>query len=303
MGGKLALAVHGGAWEIPDEAVEACREGCRRALQRGWEVLAQGGTALDACEEAIARLEDAPIFDAGIGSHLNRNGRVQLDAILMDGRTLKAGAVAAVERIRNPVRVARLVLERSPHMMLVGLGAEQFAVEHGVMLCNPAELVVAREVELWQRCQQEASADRSQSQRTEKQSGTVGAVARDAAGNLAAGTSTGGSPYKYPGRLGDSPLIGCGCYADNRSGAISATGCGEAIMRVVLAKAAADLLAAGVNAQEAAQRAVALLAERTAATGGLILVDNRGHLAYAFSTSRMALAYRTSASPAAVVKV
>ncbi len=296
---KIALAVHGGAWEIPDEAVEACREGCRRALARGWEILTQGGTALDACEEAIALLEDDPIFDAGVGSHLNRDGQVQLDAILMDGRTLKAGAVAAVERIRNPVRVARLVLERSPHMMLVGRGAEQFAVEHGLMLCKPAELVVAREVKLWQKSQQGATAERGQAQH----SGTVGAVALDAAANLAAGTSTGGSPYKYPGRVGDSPLIGCGCYADNLTGAISATGDGEAIMKVVLAKTAADLLAAGVSAQEAAQRAVALLGRRTDKTGGLIIVDPAGRLGAAFSTPRMALAYRTANSRAAVVKV
>jgi len=287
---RLALAVHGGAWEIPDEAVETCREGCRRALERGWEVLTKGGSALDACEEAIVLLEDDPIFDAGIGSHLNRAGQVQLDAILMDGRTLKAGAVAAVERIRNPVRLARLVLERSPHMMLVGPGAEQFAVEHGLTLCNPAELVVAREVELWEKSRQEASTAHIEAQR----SGTVGAVALDAAGNLAAGTSTGGPPYKYPGRVGDSPLIGCGCYADNLTGAVSATGLGEAIMKLVLAKTASDFLAAGPDPQAAAEKALALLTERTGGTGGLIIVDPAGRLGAAFTTPRMAYAYRTS---------
>ena len=129
--GKLALMVHGGAWGIPEPLQEACREGCRRALERGWAVLSRGGSALDACEQAVMELEDDPVFDAGLGSHLNRDGRVQLDAILMDARTLKCGAVCAVERLRNPIHVARLVLERSQHMMLAGPGAEQFAVEMG----------------------------------------------------------------------------------------------------------------------------------------------------------------------------
>ncbi|MFQ5694585.1 MAG: isoaspartyl peptidase/L-asparaginase, partial [Terriglobia bacterium] len=241
---KLALIVHGGAWEIPDDTVEACRAGCRRARERGGAVRAQEGSALDACQQAISELEDEAVFDAGMGSHLNRDGRVQLDAILMDGRTLKAGAVAAVERIRNPVQLARLVLERSPHLMLAGPGAELFAVEQGLSLCNPSELVVAREVEGWYKHKQAVEAG-SEAVAPEKQLGTVGAVALDAQGNLAAGTSTGGTTLKYPGRVGDSPLIGCGCYADNQAGAVSSTGHGESIMKVVLAKAACDLLAAG----------------------------------------------------------
>lgn len=299
---KLALMVHGGAWEIPAQAVDACRAGCRRALERGWAVLAGGGAAVEACEQAIVELEEEPVFDAGIGSHLNRDGRVQLDAILMDGRTLKAGAVAAVERLRNPIQVARLVLERSPHMMLAGPGAEQFAVEMGVSLCNPSELVIAREVELWYRLKHETDASHGRFAPGEG-TGTVGAVALDAEGNLAAGTSTGGTACKYPGRVGDSPLIGCGCYADNRTGAVSATGDGEDIMRVVLAKAASDLLAAGLDPQAAAEKALAMLGERTGGQGGLILVDSAGRVGATFTTSHMAHAWRTSESSEPTVRV
>ena len=296
------MIVHGGAWEIPQEAVEACRAGCWRALERGWAVLERGGAALDACQEAVVELEDDPVFDAGTGSHLNRDGRVQLDAILMDGRSLKSGAVCAVERLRNPIQVARLVLDRSEHMMLVGPGAEQFAVETGVMLCNPSELVVAREVETWYRLKHETEASHGHFRAGGKR-GTVGAVALDGHGNLAAATYTGGTACKYPGRVGDSALVGCGCYADNRTGAVSATGYGEAIMKVVLAKAVSDLLAAGLAPQQAAEKGVAVLGERTEGQGGIIVVDATGRVGLAFSTSHMACAYRTSEMPAPVVHV
>lgn len=291
--GKLALMVHGGAWEIPEDAAEDCREGCLRALERGWAVLERGGSALDACQEATVELEDDPVFDAGTGSHLNRDGRVQLDAILMDGATLKSGAVCAVERLRNPIRTARLVLDRSEHMLLVGPGAEQFAVEMGVSLSNPSELVVAREVELWYRLKHETNVARGHFE-ADHQLGTVGAVALDAAGNLAAATSTGGTACKYPGRVGDSALVGCGCYADNRTGAISATGYGEAIMKMVMAQWASEQLAHGIDPQLTAQQAVARLGDRTGGKGGLIIVDRQGRLGFAFTTANMALAYQTS---------
>lgn len=301
---KPALIVHGGAWNIPDEALEDCRDGCRRALEAGGAVLARGGKALDAVEAAIVVLEDDPTFDAGIGSHLNRDGRVELDAIVMDGRTLKAGAVAAVERVRNPIRLARRVLESSEHMMLVGAGAEQFAVEQGVALCRPEELVVERERAAWARCM---AAPRHRSEHHfGHESGTVGAVAVDAEGNVVAGTSTGGTCCKLPGRIGDSPLIGCGCYADE-AGGVSCTGWGEAIMKVVLAKAAADLLrgsstatlggapspsprpsSPGCAPMDAARACVELLASRTGGTGGLILLDREGRPGFAFNTPHMA---------------
>lgn len=297
---KLALAVHGGAWEIPAEAAAACRAGVARALERGWAVLARGGAAVEACEQAVLALEDDPAFDAGVGSHLNRDGRVQLDAILMDGRTLKSGAVAGVERLRNPIHIARLVLERSEHMLLVGPGAEQFAVEMGVSLSNPSELVIAREVERWYKEKHQSPVGSALRARS---GGTVGAVALDAQGNLAAATSTGGTPGKYPGRVGDSCLVGCGCYADNRAGAVSATGYGEHIMKLVLAKAVSDLLAAGAEPQAAAEKALALLLERTQGTGGLIVLDPSGRVGAAFTTPHMAHAYRTSEAPEPVVRL
>ena len=313
--------MHGGAWNIPSEALEECRNGCRRALEAGWEILSKGGEAVDAVEAAVVVLEDDPVFDAGTGSHLNREGIVQLDAIVMDGKTLRAGAVAAVERIRNPIRLARRVMTHSEHILLVGRGAEQFAVEQGMELCDPAELIVERERDLWQRARLSRPAQRpSQASETwassdddvptiltppnsNEANGTVGAVAMDQQGNLVAGTSTGGTFNKWPGRVGDSPLIGCGCYADIEGGGVSCTGWGEAIMKVVLAKTAVDMLRSGLPMtgsgsvaptempKRAAEECVQLLAKRTQGTGGLILLDAEGQPGFAFNTPRMAFGY------------
>ena len=284
--------MHGGAWDIPAEAIPECREGCRHALEAGWAILSAGGHALDAVEGTIVALEEAPAFDAGIGSHLNRDGRVQLDAIVMDGATLKSGAVAAVERIRNPVRLARHVLEHSEHMMLAGSGAEQFAAEHGLPLCSPEELILERERIAWQRCSEDSHASEFH---FGHQHGTVGAVALDSGGRLFAGTSTGGTCCKFPGRVGDSPLIGCGCYADSEAGGVSSTGLGEAIMKIVMAKTAVDFLRAGRSPQDAAEASIRLLAERAHGTGGLILLDRTGQPGFAFNTSHMAFGYVTPA--------
>jgi len=313
---KPSLIIHGGAWNIPDEAVEDCRDGIRRALKAGWKILSAGGAAIDAVEAAIVILEDDPTFDAGIGSHLNRDGRVQLDAIIMNGATLKAGSVAAVERIRNPIRLARAVLEKSEHMMLVGAGAEKFAVENGIPLCAPEDLVIDRERSAWGRCLEDSHAAEHY---LDHEFGTVGAVALDKQNRLIAGTSTGGTCCKFPGRVGDSPLIGCGCYADAESGGVSCTGHGEGIMKIVMAKMAADLLAtaespatksddcrwgigwgpraiipttaAGGDAQSVADACVRKLAHRAHTTGGLILLDRNGNPAAAFNTSRMAYGF------------
>ncbi len=283
-----SLIVHGGAWSIPDSAVEDCRAGCERALEAGWKILSSGDAAIDAVEAAIVVLEEDPTFDAGIGSHLNRDGRAQLDAIVMDGATLKAGAVAAVERVRNPIRLARRVLESSEHMMLVGAGAEQFALEQGLPLCPPGELTVERERMAWRQCRESNHAAEFH---ISHKHGTVGAVAMDEQGRIVAGTSTGGTCCKFPGRVGDSPLIGCGCYADAEAGGVSCTGWGEAIMKIVMAKAAADLLRTGHAPQAAAEACVKTLAERTQGTGGLILLDRGGRPGFAFNTPRMAYAY------------
>jgi L-asparaginase / beta-aspartyl-peptidase len=281
----IALAVHGGAWEIPNNLIGTCQNAVKRALDRGWNILQNGGSALDACEQAIIELEDEPVLDAGVGSHPNRDGKVQLDAILMDGTTLKSGAVVAVERILNPVRLARIILEKSEHMLLSGYGAEQFAAEHGLSLCDPKVLITEAEARLWSRLSGKAV-----------NFGTVGAVAVDGHANLASGTSTGGTPFKHPGRVGDSALVGCGCYADNGSAAVSATGHGESVMKVVLAKTANDLVAGGKPPQHAADDAIAILAKRTGGRGGLIMVDTRGRIGFAFSTPHMAYAYRNATS-------
>ncbi len=285
---KPSLIVHGGAWNIPDVAVEDCREGCRRALQAGWSVLARGGAAIDAVEAAIIVLEDDPTFDAGIGSHLNLDGRVELDAIVMDGATLKAGAVAAVQRIRNPIRLARKVMEESEHMMLVAAGAEEFAEEHGLPLCDPEELVLDRERMAWGRCREDKHAAEHH---VDHAMGTVGAVAMDSQGRLIAGTSTGGTCCKHAGRVGDSPLIGCGCYVDAEAGGVSCTGLGEAIMRVVMAKTAVEFLRAGQTPDAAAKAAAKILHQRGRGTGGLILLDRNGKPGFAFNTPRMAFGY------------
>jgi beta-aspartyl-peptidase (threonine type) len=273
---KPSLIVHGGAWSIPEEAIADCRAGCQRGLAAGWRILSQGGNALDAVEAAIVVLEDDPVFD----------GQVQLDAIVMDGATLRSGAVAVLERIRNPIRLARRVMESSGHSLLAGAGAEQFALESGMALCPPEELVLERERQAWLRCA--SSEGHKSGHHFGEHSGTVGAIALDSQGRLVAGTSTGGTCCKRSGRVGDSPLIGCGCYADAEAGAASCTGWGEAIMKVVLAKAAVDAMRQGASAHQAAERCVSLLARRAHGTGGLILLDREGNPGAAYNTSHMA---------------
>jgi L-asparaginase / beta-aspartyl-peptidase len=284
---KPSLIVHGGAWDIPDDAVEACQSGCQRALAAGWSILTSGGSALDAVEAAVVVLENDPVFDAGYGSHLNLDGRVECDAIVMDGATLRAGSIAAVQQVRNPIRAARALLEHGPHMMLVGDGAERYAKSHGIALCDPRELIAPAEWEAWQHCKKDKHA--AAHHRGHEQ-GTVGAVALDSKGSLFAATSTGGTCCKLPGRVGDSPLIGCGCYADAEAGAVSATGYGEAIMKIVMSKTAVDFLR-HQDAGKSAQDAVALLHRKTKATGGLILLDREGQPGFAFNTPRMAYGY------------
>jgi beta-aspartyl-peptidase (threonine type) len=303
---KPSLIVHGGAWDIPDEAVNACKAGCERALAAGWSILNQGGSALDAVEAAVVVLEDDPVFDAGFGSHLTLDGHAECDAIVMDGATLRAGSVAALRRIRNPIRLARQVLENCPHMMLVAEGAERFASKQGLELCAPEDLIAEAEHDAWLKCR---NSKHAAAHHRGHEQGTVGAVALDSNGRLFAATSTGGTCCKLPGRVGDSPLIGCGCYADSEVGGVSCTGYGEAIMKVVLAKTAADFLRHPIGSDPdpslsilpkpstpdvaalAAREAMSLFAKRTHATGGLILLDRKGNPGFAFNTPRMAHAY------------
>ena len=291
--------VHGGGWAIPDDMVEAHLTGVRAAMAAGWRELERGGTALDAVEAAVKVMEDDEAFDAGRGSFLNRDGRVQLDALMMDGATLRAGGVGCVERIRNPIHVARIVLEESPHVYFVGPGAERFAQEHGVLLIENQELVIAREVERLRRMQAQGE---SKVDVFSASHDTVGAVALDSKGNVAAATSTGGTLNKTPGRVGDSSLIGCGCYADNQSAAVSTTGWGEPIMKLVLGKWTADRVAAGAPPQQAASEAISYLQRRLSGHGGIIVLDAQGRLGIAHNTPRMAWGFTTQEQQASGIK-
>jgi beta-aspartyl-peptidase (threonine type) len=313
----LALIVHGGAWDIPDDEVAPHLAGCHRALAAGWEALMNGRSALDAVEIAVRIMEDDPTFNAGVGSVLNRDGLVELDAAIMDGATLRSGAVAAVRGIRNPISLARRVLE-SEAMLLVGRGTERFADTAGIERCADEDMIVPRERARWeelcrlaayrtpdafQRLPGEvaglrgivAGGDYAPDQpgwRIQHPGDTVGAVALDRSGNLAAAVSTGGTPFKLPGRVGDTPLIGAGLYADVQTGGCASTGWGESIMKVLLAKTATDFLGAGYAPVEAARAAIERLEQRVHGLGGVILIDTRGRVGYAFNTPRMAYAYR-----------
>jgi beta-aspartyl-peptidase (threonine type) len=296
------LVVHGGAWAIPDAMVEAHLNGVRNAMAAGWRALERGGTALDAVEEAVVIMEDDDTFDAGRGSFLNREGKVQLDALIMDGATLRAGGVGCVERIANPVRAARKILSESPHVYFVAEGAERFAAEHGIPLCTNGELIIPREVERLREYQAHLEEHRADLFAPTISHDTVGAVALDRDGNIAAATSTGGTLNKAPGRLGDSSLIGCGCYADNRTAAASTTGWGEPIMKLVLAKWAADRVAAGNAPEWAAAEAIDYLKTRVNGHGGMILLDARGRFGISHNTPRMAWGFKTGAQEEAGIE-
>ena len=293
------LLIHGGAWAIPDDMVAAHERGVRNALDAGYSLLHQGASAVDAVEAAVAVLEDDDTFDAGRGSFLTRDGRVQLDALLMDGGTMRAGGVACVERLRNPIHAARLVLDKSPHVYFVGRGAEEFAQAHGMELIDNSELVLDRERLRLEDAQAKERAglpdltfagdDKSPETAVELAShDTVGAVALDQKGNIAAGTSTGGTLNKAPGRVGDSSLIGCGCYADNASAAVSLTGWGEPIMKLVLGKWAVDRVQMGRAPEQVAPDAMAYLFKRLGGHGGMILLAPDGRFGLAHNTPRMA---------------
>jgi beta-aspartyl-peptidase (threonine type) len=318
----MAIIVHGGAGAIPLERRDAAREGCRAAAVAGWEALRAGGSAMDAIQAAIVAMENNPSYNAGTGAVLTAEGRAELDAGIMDGQSLQAGAVAGVTRIKNPILLARMALE-SPHVLLIGAGAEQFAVESGVALCDPRELITPAQHARWQQGYRagddvnigpSTGATASATVRHPglpdenvhddgHKHGTVGAVAVDAQGRIAAGASTGGIAAKHPGRVGDTPLVGAGFYAESPFGGASSTGHGEDFIRLLLAKRAVDYIAAGMPAQAAAERAIQLLAERAGGHGGIILLDGEGQPGFARNTGSMAFAYMREgmASPEAGV--
>lgn len=281
-----AIIVHGGAGERSPEGVisgaDPRLEGARSACAAGAVILARGGSALDAVEAAVRVLEDDPLFNAGTGATLTSAGDVELDASIMDGETLRCGAVAVVKDVRNPVSLARAVMERTAHVMLAGPAASGFAREAGFPPHDNALLVTPAQRARWEAARRGAPASKT---------GTVGAVARDARGHLAAATSTGGMSLKLPGRVGDTPLVGCGTYADDALAAVSCTGHGEKIIPLTLARHVADLVGAGRPAMDAAREGVALLGRRVQGTGGLIVVAPDGSVGFAHNTPVMTRAW------------
>jgi beta-aspartyl-peptidase (threonine type) len=287
---SIALIVHGGAGNIPADSFEGFQVGCTAAATIGWQVLRQGGHALDVVEAAVRALENNPQFNAGTGSCLNRAGNIEMDAGIMDGSTLQVGAIAGVELIKNPISLARRVL-MSEHAMLIGKGTQSFAKDEGIPLCRFEDLLTERQYNAWKDLQSGSPTTSMDTQdESEQKHGTVGAVAIDSEGRLAAATSTGGMINKYQGRIGDSPLVGCGFYADEYA-AISCTGYGEDFIRLMIAQRAASYVAQGASAQEAAEAAMSFLSQHASGTGGLIVVDRHGHIGKAKNSPQLACAY------------
>lgn len=299
----VSLVIHGGAWNISDSFLEAHRNGCATAISAGWKILAGGGSSVDAVEQAIRVMEADGTFDAGRGSHLNADGRVELDASIMEGSSYRCGAVAAVRKVMHPISLARKIMEESEHILLVGEGAERFAAGAGLPLCSESDLVMDRERALWKT----VNADplyRSKEAFSKYPGDTVGAVAIDRSGNICVGTSTGGTLNKYPGRVGDSPLIGCGSYAENGIGGVSTTGWGEGMIKIVLAKTIVDHLErTGGDPQEAAEYGINLLQKKVDGRGGVIILNHEGRVGVSFSTPRMAYASMTEQMDAPRVEV
>jgi beta-aspartyl-peptidase (threonine type) len=299
----LRLVVHGGAGTISrdqmtPELEAQYRADLERALRAGHEVLKRGGTSLDAVETTVRVLEDSPLFNAGKGAVFTHDGRNELDASIMDGATLKAGAVAGVHRVKNPISLARLVMERSAHVLLAGDGAEAFAREQGVELVDPKYFFTERRWKALEDAKKKEAEERKAgkpnarvttiSESDDYKFGTVGAVALDGAGNLAAATSTGGMTNKRYGRVGDSPIVGAGTYANNRTCAVSATGHGEFFIRSVVAYDIAALMEyKGLPLKEAADEVVMNKLVKLGGEGGVIAVDARGNVAMPFNTPGM----------------
>jgi len=292
---KPVLIVHGGAWDIPSAQHAAHLDGIGAALAEGRRLLEEGASALDAVEAALSIMEEDPTFDAGRGSCLNTDGSVEMDASIMDGRDLSTGAVAALRNFLHPVRIARQVMERTEHVLLAGEGAALFARQAGFEPVDPMVLLTEREQERLRELRKDDGfraphafgRERNDDPHGDKK-GTVGAVARDARGDIAAATSTGGTPKKIPGRVGDSPLIGCGTFADNRAGGVSVTGWGESIIRMGTARTVIEHLRAGRSAEEAADAALRELAGQVKGLGGVIVIDSAGRNAAHYNTPQMA---------------
>jgi L-asparaginase / beta-aspartyl-peptidase len=287
------IVVHGGAWDIPDEEHQAHLRGCDQAVVAGHDVLATGGTSLEAVEAAVRSLEDDPTFDAGRGSFLNAAGEVEMDAMIMQGMELRFGSVAAVRHIRHPVTLARHVMQDTRHCMLSGEGAVEFGRSIDMEMVPTSDLLTEKEIARWDLIKKDGGYDQRSvfaPMNPKRPMGTVGAVAIDNEGNLSAATSTGGTPGKMPGRVGDSPLVGCGAYADNETAGVSVTGYGESIMKVTLARRVCSNMEKGLPIAQATKEAIGYLEKRVSGLGGIIAIDHQGKWAYSFNTPHMAMA-------------
>jgi beta-aspartyl-peptidase (threonine type) len=295
---RLALAIQGGAGtirraEMSAEREAAYRDGLQQALLRGWEILSDGGSALDTVEATVRALEDNSLFNAGRGAVFTHDGRHEMDAAIMSGQDLRAGAVAAVGGIKNPITLARRVMEKTEHVLLCGSGAEEFARETACEFAPPEYFFTEFRYEqlLQARRDNEVRLDHSPVNKI----GTVGAVARDARGQLAAATSTGGMTNKRFGRIGDTSLVGAGTYADDRTCAVSCTGHGEFFIRAVTAYDVACLMKyKGLNLKEACEQAVDQTLREMGGEGGLVAVDHLGNVALTFNSEGMYRAWITS---------
>ncbi len=285
-----SVLVHGGAGDVAAVEANAHVDGCRAAAEAAAAVLRSGGSALDAVERAVVVLEDDPHFNAGTGACLNADGNLELDASLMEGRGLRAGAVCALPPFRHPIAIARAVLDAGVHVLYAAEGAARFALERGFERAPAEAMITPTARARWQ-------AARGRAAPAGGPRGTVGAVARDERGTVAAATSTGGLSFKAPGRVGDSPLIGAGTYADDDGGAASFTGLGEGAIRLALAKAASDAMRGRVPPEEAARAVIFTLGTRVGATGGAILVDRDGRLGWARNTAAMPWAAAAHGQP------
>lgn len=305
---KFVLVIHGGAGTIlksqmTPEKEKAYQDALDKALQLGQAILSRGGTALDAVEAAVRSMEDDPLFNAGKGAVFTNEGKNELDAAIMNGKSLAAGSVAGVTTIRNPITAARAVMEKSPHVMMTGKGAEKFAQQQGLDIVDPSYFYTE---DRWKGLQRSKRADSLkniqpktegktsllQKENHDDKYGTVGAVALDRHGNLAAATSTGGMTNKKFGRVGDAPIIGAGTYANNATVAISGTGWGEYFIRLVMAKSISDMMEFGKwSLKDASTEMVMKRLPALGGDGGLIAVDKDGNIAMPFCTEGMYRGY------------
>lgn len=313
MSAPAAIAIHGGAGTILRSSLTAEQEAryleaLRSIANAGNEVLAQGGSALDAVSLAVSLLEDCPLFNAGKGAVFTNAGTIEMDAAIMDGKNRRAGAVACVQNVRNPVRAARAVMEHSSHVLMAGKGAEEFLRQHGLSFEDPSYFYTEERYAQLQRARQASgvlldhdaanlltatSAQETAPIDPDKKFGTVGAVALDLHGNLAAATSTGGMTNKLPGRVGDTPVLGAGCYADNQTAALSATGTGEAFMRsLALHDISEQMQYLGLSLEQAANNVVMNKLPLYEGQGGIIGIDRQGNIVLPFNTEGMYRAWQ-----------